>query len=665
MHLFRYITLVFTALAILCGCVKNVPDAPEQELTYSVPFSISVQHEPETRASFSGSAISAGSYVFAAGDKLYITGGIDNEQVAHINGVLDIASGATTGEAVFNGSLDIDNGYVPESSTVLYATLVGASQVSPNGTFFTITNNKVSGNPTYPSSISASTPLSELVEKYSHFTSTFTYNVRHITLTQQSVFLNFELELYRNSLTLTGESPTVQVDIKSSNGNTVLQSVTGVPVGGNSTISTMEFTTIFPSGTSLQGAQTWINNGDGVHCEPDFSNTLDLEANHYYHVLRSAIEEFTVEAPSTGQGATVTFNYGYSTVEYRKYSGGTWTVWQAYSGAISLSAGEKVSFRGQSSSYANTGGNIPIDNNDYAITSGTPLITVTNRVYIYGDIMSLVCDSNWARHSTVGENAFKYAFSGCTNLTIPDDKNLVLSAETLSSSCYEGMFSGCTNLSKVPILAATSSVPARAYYGMFQGCSNLVTPPASLPATTLGNQAYCQMFANCANLTSAPTFPSTRGTFSGTQIFYRMFAKCQRITAVTGQLFSSDTQLVDECYHGMFRHCRGLVTVPEGYLPSLTLAKWCYRGLFEEAAFTTAPTLPAPTLVNECYRYMFYKCGNLNSIKCLARYSISGNTPNFTTNVAAAGTFTKYTGVTWPTGNAGIPNGWNVQEVSE
>ena len=663
MHLFRYITLVFTALAILCGCVKNVPDAPEQELTYSVPFSISAQHEPETRASFSGTAISAGSYVFAAGDKLYITGGIDNEQVAHINGVLDIASGATTGEAVFNGSLDIDAGYTPKSSTVLYATLVGSSQVSPNGTFFTITDDKVSGNPTYPSSISASTPLSELVEKYSHFTSTFTYDVHHITLTQQSVFLNFELELYRNDLTLSGESPTVQVDIKSSDGNSVLRSVTGVPVGGNSTISTMEFTTVFPSGTSLRGAQTWINNGDGVHCEPDFSNTLDLSANNYYHVFRSAIEEFTVEAPSDGQGASVTFNYGSSTVQYRKYTEGAWTGWEAYSGTISLSAGEKVSFRGQSSSYANNGGSIPIENNDYAITSGTPLITVTNRVYIYGDIMSLVCDTNWARHSTVGENAFKYAFSGCTNLTIPDDKNLVLSAETLSSSCYEGMFSGCTNLSKVPILAATSSVPARAYYGMFQGCSNLITPPASLPATTLGNQAYCQMFANCAKLKSAPSFPSTKGTFSGTQIFYRMFAKCQLITEVTGQLFTSDTNLVDECYHGMFRHCRGLVTVPEGYLPSLTLAKWCYRGMFEEAAFTTAPTLPAPTLVNECYRYMFFKCGYLNYIKCLATNPSSSYSPNFTTNVAATGTFVKKEGVTtWPTGNAGIPNGWTVQE---
>ena len=664
MRIFRYISLVFILLALVCGCVKQVSEAPEPGLTYSVPFSLSVQQTSETRASFDGESLGSGSYVFAEGDKLYITGG----DAGQITGVLELSSGEGTGSAMFSGDLSIAVGFTPTPTTELSATLVGSSQSSG---FFTISGVSITGEPNYPTTI-PNTTLQNLVQNYSHFTSDFTYSVRQITLTQQSVFLSFELELYRSSLSLSGESPTVQVDIKDSEGEP-LRRVTGVPVGGNSTISTVEFTTVFAAGTSLRGAQTWINNGDGVHCEPDFSNSLDLSANHYYHVFRSAIEDFTVEAPANGQGANVTFNYGYLTVEYRKYSGGTWTVWQAYSGAISLSAGEKVSFRGQSSSYANTGGNIPIDNNDYAITSGTPLITVTNRVYIYGDIMSLVCDSNWARHSTVGENAFKYAFSGCTNLTIPDDKNLVLSAETLSSSCYEGMFSGCTNLSKVPILAATSSVPARAYYGMFQGCSNLVTPPASLPATTLGNQAYCQMFANCANLTSAPTFPSTRGTFSGTQIFYRMFAKCQRITAVTGQLFSSDTQLVDECYHGMFRHCRGLVTVPEGYLPSLTLAKWCYRGLFEEAAFTTAPTLPAPTLVNECYRYMFYGCSNLNYIKCLAQNPSNVDskynpfTPNFTTNVASAGTFVTNDALTgsWSRGSHGIPKNWTVKTLSQ
>lgn len=629
--------------------------------TYTIPYSVIIDDSEATRATLGEGGTFASGYVFQSGDRLFVSYESGGNS---LYGVLTLAEGAGTSTGEFEGDLTCSSGFYPViANPEINYVLVGVNAATG---FYSISGNRITAGPSYPSVIDyTSETLAGMVEKYSHFTASFSYNDRHITLTQQTVFLDFELELYRNDLILSGESPTVQVDIKSSDGNSVFQSVTGVPVEGSSTVSVLSFTTVFPAGTSLRGAQIWINNNGGIHCEPNFASDLNLFANHYYHVLRSAIEKFTVEAPIDGQGASVTFNYGHETLQYRRYTSGVWSDWEPYSSTISLGAGEKVSFRGQGSSYANTGGSIPFGNDNYTITSGTPLITVTNPVYIYGDIMSMVCDANWVMQSTVEADAFKFAFSGCKNINIPTDKDLLLSAETLGSSCYEGMFSGCTSLTKAPILAATTSVPERAYYGMFQGCSNLVTPPSSLPATTLGRQAYCQMFANCGELASAPAFPSTEGFFNGTQIFYRMFAKCLKLTEVTGRLFNSDTQLVEECYHGMFRHCRGLVTVPEGYLPSLTLAKWCYRGMFEEAAFTEAPVLPAPTLVDECYRFMFYKCSNLSNIKCLARYSISGNTPNFTTNVAAAGTFTKYAGVVWPSGNAGIPNGWTVAEATE
>ena len=669
MRISRYISQFILLPVLLIGCAKEVQDNQKPEVTDIIPFSVTVQADPVTRASFDGNTLGSGNYVFASGDILYITG-----HDGDISGELTLASGAGTSTATFGGSLNIINNYEPTAETVLSATLVGASQV---GTVFTITDHKITAGPTYPSSIAYTSSLADLVQQYSHFTASFNYNVRNFTLTQQTVFLNFALELYRSSLDISGESPTVQVDIKSSDGNTTLRSVSGVPVTGSSVLANIAFTTVFPAGTALQSAQTWVENGnDDIHFEPDFASDLDLSANNYYHVTRSTIEDFTVEAPANGQGASVTFNYGYSTIQYRKYTGGSWTNWSAYASTISLSAGEKVSFRGQSSSYANTGGSIPMEDDNYTVNKGTPLIAVTNSVYLYGDSMSLVCDANWVRHSTVGENAFKFAFSGCTNISIPADKDLVLSAETLGNSCYEGMFSGCTSLTKTPILAPTTSVPRRAYYGMFQGCSNLVTPPSSLPATTLGSHAYCQMFANCVKLASAPVFPSAKGTFEdgSTRICYRMFAKC-KMTAVTGQLFTSDTELVEECYHGMFRHCNSLATVPPGYLPSLTLATQCYRGMFESAAFTTAPDLLATTLASECYRYMFYGCSNLNYIKCLATNPSNVNnknnpfTPNFTTNVSANGTFITnnndvITG-SWSRGNHGIPSNWTVKQLSE
>ena len=111
--------------------------------------------------------------------------------------------------------------------------------------------------------------------------------------------------------------------------------------------------------------------------------------------------------------------------------------------------------------------------------------------------------------------------------------------------------------------------------------------------------------------------------------------------------------------------CTSLTTAPD--LPATTLVDHCYREMFYGCTnLTTAPTLPAPTLVNQCYYYMFYGCSHLNSITCLATSGISENssTSSWVYGVSSTGTFTKASGVTsWPTGSYGIPSGWTVVSV--
>lgn len=78
---------------------------------------------------------------------------------------------------------------------------------------------------------------------------------------------------------------------------------------------------------------------------------------------------------------------------------------------------------------------------------------------------------------------------------------------------------------------------------------------------------------------------------------------------------------------------------------------------------TKAPDLPATTLVEDCYSYMFYGCTNMNSVKCLAtNLSASNCTTSWLDEVATIGTFTKAAGVSWGTGFSGIPDGWTVLE---
>ena len=78
---------------------------------------------------------------------------------------------------------------------------------------------------------------------------------------------------------------------------------------------------------------------------------------------------------------------------------------------------------------------------------------------------------------------------------------------------------------------------------------------------------------------------------------------------------------------------------------------------------TTAPALPAETLVAECYYEMFEDCTNLSSITMLAT-DISAHfcLYNWVDGVPTSGTFYKNSEATWNrTGTSGIPTGWTVQ----
>jgi hypothetical protein len=79
---------------------------------------------------------------------------------------------------------------------------------------------------------------------------------------------------------------------------------------------------------------------------------------------------------------------------------------------------------------------------------------------------------------------------------------------------------------------------------------------------------------------------------------------------------------------------------------------------------TTAPALPATTLAERCYQFMFKFCTNLKYIKMLATdISASYALDSWVSDVSPTGTFVKAEGVEIPTGVSGIPEGWTVQTV--
>ena len=130
-------------------------------------------------------------------------------------------------------------------------------------------------------------------------------------------------------------------------------------------------------------------------------------------------------------------------------------------------------------------------------------------------------------------------------------------------------------------------------------------------------------------------------------------------------LISNSEILTDYAFCYLFSDNKSLTTAPE--LPATTLVSLCYNSMFRFCInLTTAPKLPATTLTSNCYRDMFNGCNQLNKITMLAsNISVSNSLLNWVQGVAATGTFIKNPAMTTlPTGNNGIPSGWTVQDYA-
>ena len=144
---------------------------------------------------------------------------------------------------------------------------------------------------------------------------------------------------------------------------------------------------------------------------------------------------------------------------------------------------------------------------------------------------------------------------------------------------------------------------------------------------------------------------------------YKLFIGSNTLIDASNLILPATT-LADGCYEYMFSGCSKLTTAPE--LPATTLADGCYWNMFYDCkALTTAPDLPATTLAEYCYAYMFSGCSKLNYIKMLAMdINASGSLSDWVNGVSSTGTFVKNKNATWRvTGVNGIPSGWTVETV--
>ena len=291
---------------------------------------------------------------------------------------------------------------------------------------------------------------------------------------------------------------------------------------------------------------------------------------------------------------------------------------------------------------------------------GNTTITLTGNSECQG-LISVTCDGVTKTISITVEKGYKSQY-----LTFKITKNGIIkwwasnnsSRKTISYSKNNG--STWTSVTSSSGSSGTSINVSNGETLIFKGNNSSYATDASNCSAFRYSTAGFEVEGNIMSMIYGDNFKNNTG-LTGSYNFVRFFQNCKGLTSAENLVLPSTT-LREGCYRSLFDTDTSLRKAPA--LPATTLAFGCYLNMFLRTIITTAPELPATRLADSCYQAMFYNCASLNYIKCLATdISASLCLQQWVQNVPSSGTFVKKSGVTYPTGNSGIPSGWTVQEV--
>ena len=187
-------------------------------------------------------------------------------------------------------------------------------------------------------------------------------------------------------------------------------------------------------------------------------------------------------------------------------------------------------------------------------------------------------------------------------LTLLDKDVSKFENKRLPDYCFANLFKGSIAIYDASQLKLTPKLSSIGLYmGMFQGCSEIVTSPQKIYLTDMSKDCCRTMFYKCSSLVNIPETwcPNVTElgyyvyTSSGSktwQMAANCFMSCFRETAIKKLPQLPATTLANTCYGYMFAGCKGLTKQEGWYLPC--------------ESFNISQT-------KGCYNYMFSNCTNL------------------------------------------------------
>ena len=135
------------------------------------------------------------------------------------------------------------------------------------------------------------------------------------------------------------------------------------------------------------------------------------------------------------------------------------------------------------------------------------------------------------------------------------------------------------------------------------------------PTKITGGDAQCYIYGNIMSLVDENGF-STAKELKAPSAFACLFTdNIMLCNHSTRKLVLPATTLTESCYYYMFAGCTSLTAAPD--LPAESLAYGCYAYMFAQCPLTAAPRLDARTLATSCYFGMFLYCEELTAAPVL------------------------------------------------
>ena len=127
---------------------------------------------------------------------------------------------------------------------------------------------------------------------------------------------------------------------------------------------------------------------------------------------------------------------------------------------------------------------------------------------------------------------------------------------------------------------------------------------------TFSSSGRFNAMGNAMSLVYGDNFAS-QTTINSSYQLCKLFNNCTTLVDASNLILPATT-LSDRCYYWMFRGCSSLTAAPE--LPATTVYNRSYYNMFANcSSLTTAPDLPATTIDEYCYGFMFQNCTSLTT----------------------------------------------------